>query len=66
MKGSSRQFAQTPDEVAEEAFRRNDKGAEIVVPGLLPKVAAAFLRYTPEICMRALTRPAAEKYYVGD
>lgn len=66
MNGSTKRFAQTPEEVAEEAFARNEKGAEIVVPGLLPKVAAAFMRYTPEICLRALTRPAAEKYYVGD
>lgn len=66
MNGSTRRFAQTPEEVAAEAFARNDKGAEIVVPGLMPKIAAAFMRYTPEFCMRALTRPAAEKYYVGD
>lgn len=66
MKGSTRRFAQSPEDVAAEAFARNEKGAEIVVPGLLPKVAAAFMRYTPELCMRALTRPAAEKYYVGD
>jgi hypothetical protein len=66
MKGSTRRFAQSAAEVATEAFARNDKGVEIVVPGLMPKFAAAFLRYTPEICMRALTRPAAAKYYVGD
>lgn len=63
---SSRRFAQTAEEVAREAFDRNDKGAEIVVPGLLPKLAAACLRHFPERLVRALTRPAAEKYYVGD
>lgn len=66
MNGATRRFAQTPEAVAAEALARNDKGAEIVVPGVLAKTAAAFLRYTPEFCMRALTRPAAAKYYVGD
>jgi len=66
MDGAGRRFAQTAAEVAEEAWRRNDRGAEIVVPGALPKLAAVCLRYLPEQLMRALTRPAAAKYYVGD
>lgn len=66
MKGSTRRFAQTADEVAEEAFVRNERGHEVVVPGLLPKFAAAALNHLPEALVRALTRPAAAKYYVGE
>ncbi len=64
--GASRRFAQTPEEVAAEAWARNEKGHEIVVPGGLPKFAAAMMRALPEPWMRALTRRAAEKYYVGE
>ncbi len=64
--GAARSFAQTADEVAREAWARNDKGHEIVVPGTPPKIAAALMRALPEPLMRALTRAAAEKYYVGE
>ncbi|MDZ4762220.1 MAG: SDR family NAD(P)-dependent oxidoreductase [Alphaproteobacteria bacterium] len=64
--GPSRRFSQTPEEVAREAWTRNDKGHEIVVPGMAPKLAAGLMRVLPEPLMRALTRSAAEKYYVGD
>jgi uncharacterized protein len=63
---STHRFAQTPEEVAAEAWARNEKGHEIVVPGGLPKFAAALMRVLPEPWMRALTRRAAEKYYVGE
>ena len=66
MDGTTRRFAQTAREVAEEAWLRNEKGVEIVVPGFLPKIAASCLRYFPEQIVRAMTRPAAAKYYVGD
>lgn len=66
MKGEHERFAQTAEEVAAESWRRNDKGVEIIVPGGPPKIAAACLRYLPEPLVRALTRPAAAKYYVGD
>jgi short-subunit dehydrogenase len=61
-----RRFSQTPEQVAAEAWARNEKGHEIVVPGGPPKLAAALMRALPEPWMRALTRMAAEKYYVGD
>lgn len=64
--GAARRLAQTPAEVAREAWMRNDNGHEIVVPGAPPKVAAFLLRALPEPLMRALTRRAAEKYYVGE
>lgn len=64
--GATRRFAQTAQDVAKEAWARNEKGHEIVVPGTPPKLAAAFMRLLPEPWMRALTRAAAEKYYVGD
>ncbi|MEP6342778.1 MAG: SDR family NAD(P)-dependent oxidoreductase [Maricaulaceae bacterium] len=56
-------FSQTAQQVAEEAWRRNERGVEIIVPGLSAKIGAAFLRYTPERLMRLLTRPVAAKYY---
>lgn len=65
-KGAPRRFAQAPEEVAAEAWARNEMGHEIVVPGGAPKVAAALMRVLPETWMRALTRRAAEKYYVGE
>lgn len=64
--GATRRYAQTAEDVAREAWARNDKGHEIVVPGTLPKIAAALMRVLPEPWMRALTRRAAEKYYVGE
>lgn len=66
MDGSTDRFAQRPEDVAREAFERNARGAEIVVPGFAAKTMAAFMRYCPERLVRALTRPAAAKYYVGD
>lgn len=57
---------QTPEEVAAESWARNDRGVEVVVPGLLPKVAAATMKLVPEQIVTPLTRSAAEKYYVGD
>ena len=57
---------QTPEEVAEEAWLRNDRGVEVVVPGLLPKFAAATMKLVPEQILTPLTRSAAAKYYVGD
>ena len=66
MNSTPKFLKQTADEVAEEAWRRNDRGVEVVVPGLLPKIAAATLKYLPEQIVTPLTRSAAEKYYVGD
>ncbi len=66
MKGTPRGLAQTAEDVAEESWRRNDKGVEIIVPGGPPKIAALCLRHLPEPIVRALTRPAAAKYYIGD
>lgn len=57
---------QTPEEVAAESWARNDRGVEVVVPGLLPKIAAATMKLVPEQIVTPLTRSAAEKYYVGD
>ena len=57
---------QTAEEVASEAWARNDRGVEVVVPGLLPKIAAATLKLVPEQIVTPITRSAAEKYYVGD
>jgi short-subunit dehydrogenase len=63
---AARRFHQTADEVAKEAWARNARGHEIVVPGMPPKLAAGLMRALPEPLMRALTRSAAEKYYVGE
>ncbi|MEQ1819329.1 MAG: SDR family oxidoreductase [Terricaulis sp.] len=64
--GATRRFAQTAEYVANEAWARNERGHEIVVPGMAPKFAAGLMRVLPEPFMRALTREAAEKYYVGE
>ncbi len=66
MDGGARSFAQTPEQVAREAWLRNQKGHELVVPGIPPKLAAWLMRALPEPWMRSLTRRAAEKYYVGE
>lgn len=63
---AAQRFAQTAEEVAREAWSRNGKGNEIIVPGFAAKGAAALMRLLPEPIMRMLTRAAAEKYYVGD
>ncbi len=65
-KSKAGRMAQTPDEVAHEAWARNQTGHEIVVPAMLPKLVAGLMRFLPEPIMRALTRVAAEKYYVGE
>ena len=59
-------FTQTPQAVAEEAWRRNDQGTEIVAPGLFAKTAAAFMRALPEPLTRAITRAQAERFYIGE
>jgi short-subunit dehydrogenase len=64
--GAPRQFSQTAEQVAREAWVRNERGLEIVVPGMPPKLAAVLMRVLPEPLMRALTRSVAEKYYVGE
>jgi len=66
MQGAPRRFAQQPEEIASEAWRRNDKGVEIVVPGMMQKCAALCMQYFPEPLMRILTRRAAAQYYIGD
>lgn len=57
---------QTAVEVAAEAWTRNDRGVEVVVPGFLPKIAAATMKLLPEQIVTPITRSAAAKYYVGD
>lgn len=66
MKSIPKFLKQTPNEVAREAWRRNDAGAEIIVPGLMPKVAAAFMDVAPERLLRPMMRGAAAKFYIGD
>ncbi|MEZ5922083.1 MAG: SDR family NAD(P)-dependent oxidoreductase [Parvularculaceae bacterium] len=57
---------QSPEEIAEESWRRNDKGVEVIVPGLLPKVMAAALKYLPEQIVTPLTRKAAADHFIGE
>lgn len=57
---------QTPEQIVDESWRRNLAGAEVVVPGFLPKAAAAFLRYAPEQIVTPMTRKAAAAHYIGD
>lgn len=66
MSSTPKFLKQTAEEVAREAWRRNDRGVEVVVPGFLPKIAAATMKIIPEQIVTPLTRAAAAKYYVGD
>lgn len=64
--GRSRLFWQRPEEIAEESWRRNDAGVEVVAPGFAPKIAAALLKLIPEAISKPIIRKAAEKYSVED
>lgn len=66
MASTPKYLMQTAREVAEEAWRRNDRGVEVVVPGFLPKIAATAMKIIPEQITTPLTRRAAAKYYIGD
>jgi len=57
---------QSPEEIVLEGWRRNDRGVEVIVPGLIPKIAAASLKYLPEQIITPLTRKGAAQHYVGD
>ena len=57
---------QSPEEIAGESWRRNDRGVEIIVPGFLPKVMAAALKYLPEQIVTPLTRKAAADHFIGE
>jgi len=59
-------FTQTPEQMVQEAWRRNNQGAEIITPGLSAKIMAILLRYLPEKLVRALTRPLAARAYDDD
>ncbi len=66
MKKAPSGLAQEPLTIVREAWRRNDRGAEIVVPGFGPKCAAALFHYLPERVTRYFIRRTAEKYYVEE
>lgn len=52
---------QTPEAVVAEAWRRNERGDEVIVTGWLNKVAVGVLRYAPEFLTTPLIRKVAEK-----
>ena len=62
----SSKFSQTAEQVARIAWNKNEKGQEIIIPGLSAKIAAILLSYMPERIVRFITRPVAEKYYIGE
>ena len=64
--GPTKNFTQTPEEIVAEAWRRNDAGVELVVPGLAPKAMACLMQALPEPLTRAMTRKASEKYFIGE
>ena len=64
--GPTQNLQQTPEEIVEETWRRNNAGVELVVPGLAPKAMACMMQALPEPIVRAMTRRAAAKYYIGD
>ncbi len=64
MAQAPRHFWQSPEQVVEEAWSRNAKGHEIIVPGLHNKIAIALLRHLPEAWTQGMVRAQAEKYRV--
>ncbi len=66
MRNKDSWYWQTPEDIAVESWRRNEKGVEVIVPGFMPKIAATFLKLVPEQLSTPFTRKAAEGYYVGD
>lgn len=66
MRDSDAWFWQSPEEIATESWRRNERGAEVIVPGIAPKCIAAMMKYLPEQLVAPLTRKAAAEHYVGD
>lgn len=64
MAKAPRHFWQSPEEVVKEAWTRNAKGHEIIVPGLHNKIAIALLRHLPEAMTQGMVRAQAEKYRV--
>ncbi len=59
-------LAQEPMQIVREAWRRNARGDEVIVPGLAPKLAAALFQYMPQWLMRRISRQIAEKYHVAE
>ena len=57
---------QSPQEIVTESWRRNNRGVEVIVPGFIPKIAAASLKYLPEQIVTPLTRKGAARHYIGD
>lgn len=66
MAKAPRHFWQSPEQVVEEAWARNAKGVEIIVPGLHNKIAIALLRHLPEAFTQGMVRAQAEKYRVDE
>ncbi len=66
MRNTDGWYWQTPEEIAEESWRRNERGVEVIVPGFAPKCAAVLLKFVPEQLLTPLTRKAAAGQYVGD
>lgn len=66
MRNKDAWYWQTPEDIAVESWRRNEKGVEVIVPGFVPKIAATFLKLVPEQLSTPFTRKAAEGYYAGD
>ena len=64
MAKAPRHFWQSPEAVVSEAWTRNAKGHEIIVPGLHNKIAIAMLRHLPEAWTQSLVRAQAETYRV--
>lgn len=64
MAKAPRSFWQSPEAVVIEAWARNARGHEIIVPGLHNKIAIALLRHLPEAWTQGMVRAAAERYRV--
>ncbi len=63
---STEAFAQTADQVAEAAFRGNEAGRVIVIPGWQNRLAVALMRGLPEPLVRAVINAGAARYRLKD
>jgi short-subunit dehydrogenase len=59
-------FRMSAESVVEAAIRANEKGREVVIPGIANKAAVALMTYLPDGLVTPLIRWGAAKYQIED
>ena len=59
-------FLMTAEAVVDAAIRANEKGKEVVIPGLANQFAVALMTYVPDGLITPLIRWGAQKYQIKD